>query len=104
MRDETLMQIAGCVRLHLSFEDARVKLLHECYLQEIAFRRLDSRVSVVAHLPLRHRRKRWAGSPLPQQRTVEEPEHPPLVLVRDRRECARVAARPYLPQGLGRAC
>ena len=51
-----MTQISRCAQLHALVEVDRAKLLHECLVQEMALRRVDSRVSAAAHLPLRPRR------------------------------------------------
>jgi hypothetical protein len=53
-REETRREIARCAQLHERIEADRATLAHECYVQAAAMRRLDSRMSMVAHLPLRH--------------------------------------------------
>src|SRR5215208_652521 len=52
--EETRREIARCAQLHERIEADRATLVHECYVQAAAMRRLDTRMSLVAHLPLRH--------------------------------------------------
>ena len=52
--EEARAQTARCAEMHVRVEADRARLERECYLQNVALRRLDSRVSTIGHLPLRH--------------------------------------------------